>query len=315
MELLSVPKVFLIYLCRALVPAGLSPHYDCKLVGSFLSLQFAGPALALALVFGAAMLAVRYRRDLLIAYAWAVVPLLPAVNLRWMNQGDFLHDRYTYMAMLGIGLCLGAAFEYAHERYRGAAGLRLIPFMLVPAMAFASAIQSQFWANDMYLFSRAVRIAPKNEWAHLNHGNALMWRGRYAEAAQEALRSYELRPGWRSAQSAAFAYFENGDLAQSKRWYVTALQINSRLAPAWFTLGQIRMREHSPVDALAFFQNALQLQPEEEGYHYAMGAALEGLSRSAEALQAYQSELRLHPSYIPARQAVERLSAKAGSEK
>jgi tetratricopeptide (TPR) repeat protein len=306
--LLSIPKILLGYLRRTIVPTELSPHYDFKLVASIISWQFIGPVLVLAALSVMGFFLARRQRALALAYAWIIVPLLPALNLRWMNYGDFLHDRYTYLTIFGFALCVGAAFEFLSSRCAASGMLRLIPVILVLGLAFASAIQSQFWANDVYLFSRAVRIAPENEWAHLDYGAALMSRGRFTEAAQEAVRSYQLRQGWRSANSAAFAYFEANDLTQSKRWYVTALQVNPRIGVAWFTLGQIRLREQSPADALQFFSNALQLQPEEEGYHYALGVALEHLARSPEALAAYTTELKLHPSFRPAGEAVARLT-------
>ena len=59
---------------------------------------------------------------------------------------------------------------------------------------------------------------------------------------------------------------------------------------------------------MARLEKAILNKPEADGYHYAMGMALEQLSQRAAALAEYQTELRLHPYQTGARKAVERLS-------
>ena len=84
--------------------------------------------------------------------------------------------------------------------------------------------------------------------------------------------------------------------------------MNPTLAEAWFGLGQIRMEQQRPAEAVAFLDRAVANKPEADGYHYAMGLALEQISQRAAALVEYQTELRLHPYQTGARKAVERLS-------
>jgi tetratricopeptide (TPR) repeat protein len=184
----------------------------------------------------------------------------------------------------------------------------LLAMTLVAVLGFGSAVQSQFWANDVYLFSRAVQIAPNNEWAQLNYGVALSAREKYAEAAPHFARSYELRAGWYAADYAGFAYQKSGDLSQGERWFRLALQMNPTLADTWFGLGQIRMEQQRPSEAVPLLQKAIALKPDADGYHYALGLAFEQISQKSAALEAYQTELRLHPYQTGARKAIERLS-------
>ena len=96
--------------------------------------------------------------------------MLPTLNLRWMNEDDFIHDRYTYMSMLGVALLAGSAYSWVRRRWPELQSVRPLAAAMVVILAFASAIQSQYWANDVILFSRAVNRAPENEWAQLNYG-------------------------------------------------------------------------------------------------------------------------------------------------
>jgi tetratricopeptide (TPR) repeat protein len=306
--LLTVPKLLLFDLYRMVFPVGLSPHYDLRLVQA-VGAQFYLPFVLMVLLAGVLAFVAKRHPSNLIAAAWLLFPLLPTLNLRWLNQDDFAHDRYLYMSLFGAATLLSSAYIALRKKLPNA---RLLPFLgglLVIAMAFAAAIQSQYWANDVHLFWRAVTVAPRNEWAHLNYGSALSARGRFTEAAAQFVESYQLRPSWQAAEYAGYSYRQVGDLARAEHWFKTATEANPELATAWFGLAQIRLEQHQPEQAVVLLKKALLLQPDADGYHYALGAALEQLSRPAEALDEYETELRLHPYQTGARAAIQRLEA------
>ncbi|HXY25429.1 MAG TPA: hypothetical protein VEI73_12310, partial [Candidatus Acidoferrum sp.] len=311
---LTAPKIALFELYRAILPMGLSPHYDFRPVDASNLSQVVLPLIGFLALIVLAVLAARRAQWLWAAFAWLLLPLLPSLNLRWVNEDDFVHDRYMYMSMLGVALLAGAGFSALKQRWPENRMIPLLAVVLVVGLGFASALQSQYWANDVYLFSRGVQIAPNNEWAQLNYGAALSAREKFAEAAPHFARSYELKAGWHAADYAGFAYEKSGDLAQAERWFGLALQLDPTLADAWFGLGQIRMEQHRPGDAVVFFQKAISLQPDADGFHYELGVAFEQSSQKDAALEAYQTELRLHPYQTGARKAIERLSANSSSK-
>jgi tetratricopeptide (TPR) repeat protein len=308
--LLTAPKLLLFDLYRVFFPIGLSPQYDFRPIESA-GTEFIFTIGILAALAWLAIAAARRNPQLWIAYAWLVFPLLPTTNLAWMNQDDFVHDRYMYMSMLGVALLAGFAYAALQRRWPHTRLVPLLCIVLIAGMGFASAIQSQYWANDVFLFSRAVNIAPRNEWSHLNYGSALSERKRFSEAAAQFVESHKLQGGWQAADSAAYSYQSSGDIWQAEHWFTVAAQENPELADAWFGLAQIRLEQHRPDDAISFLQKALAIQPDAEGYHYALGTALEQVSRASDALEAYQTELRLHPYQTGARKAIERLESSA----
>ena len=309
--LLSAPKIILFNLYRVIYPRGLSPQYDLRLIGSPATSGFPLSALALAALIALAIMAARRDSRLWVALAWLVLPVLPTLNLRWMNEDDFIHDRYLYMSMLGVGLLVGFAYSGIRKKWPEQNLLRPIAACIVAVFAFASAIQSQYWANDVILFSRAVNRAPENEWAQLNYGSALSARNKFAAAAPYFVRSYELKPGWRAADFAGFAYQQAGDLPEAERWFNAALQMDPKLATAWFGLGQIRLLQHRPQDAVPYFQKTLEFEPTAQGVHYELGSALEQASQRPAAIEEYKIELRLHPDQTGARKALEQLESGA----
>lgn len=308
-NLWSAPRILLFDLSRVILPMGLSPHYDLRLIERASSAEFLVTALTLIALVSLTVAAGRSNPRLWVAVAWLILPLLPTLNLRWMNEDDFVHDRYLYMSLLGAALLAGFGYAWLRRKWPELNLIRPLAVVIVVILAFASAIQSQYWANDVALFSRGVDRAPQNEWAQLNYGAALSTRGKYADAAPHFVRSYELKPGWRAASFAGFTYQQSGDLAQAERWFRTALQQDPNLATAWFGLAQIRLLQHRPQEAIPWLQKALELQPNADGYHYALGSALEQVSRRSDAIEEYKVELRLHPYQEGARKALDRLQA------
>jgi tetratricopeptide (TPR) repeat protein len=304
--LLSAPRILLFDLYRVVVPIGLSPQYDFHLVGSF-NMDFFLFAAVLAALIALAVVAAQRYPQIWVALAWLILPILPTLNLRWMNQGDFIHDRYTYISMLGVALLTGTAYRWVIDKWSGRKLVQPLAVALVLSLAFASAIQSQYWANNLVLFSRAVSRAPENEWAQLNYGSALSTRGKYSEAASHFVRSYELNPGWRAADFAGFAYQHSGNLEQAERWFTTALQQSPNLAIAWFGLAQIRLQQHQPLEAIDYLKKAIEFEPDADGFHYLMGTALEQTSQLSQAADEYRTELRLHPGQTASRDALDRI--------
>jgi tetratricopeptide (TPR) repeat protein len=315
---LSAPKVVLFNLYRVVIPIGLSPHYDFHLIKSP-GPQFLLTLLALIALATLAILAATRDSRLWVAFAWLIFPMLPTLNLRWMNEDDFIHDRYLYMSMLGAALLAASAYAWIRDwiksKWPAMQLFRPLAACVVVMLAFASAIQSEYWATDVTLFARAVDRAPGNEWAQLNYGSALSARGKFADAAPHFARSYELKPGWRAADFAGFAYQQSGDLARAENWFRTALQLDPSLANAWFGLSQVSLLQHLPEQAITYLRKALELEPSADGYHYALGTALEQISQPAAAIQEYKTELRMHPSQTGARKALDRLEASTATGK
>lgn len=294
--LFTAPKILLFQLWHVIFPVGLSPHYNLRALNTVALAQSLLLYCTVVVLAGVAVFIIQKSCRLAVAFAWLILPLVPSLNLRWLNEDDFVHDRYMYMSMLGAALLAGAAFSVLTRRWPTR---RLIPglgFALIIALAFGSAIQSQFWANNLALFCRGVAIAPHNEWAQLDYGASLAQRDRFAEAADHFVLSYNLKPGWRAAADAAFAYRVSNQPTPAERWYNQALRLNPSNPDAWFGIGQIRIAQNQPAAALLFFRKALELNPSGVGFHAAVGHALDRLGQHDAAVKQYQAELQLHPT-------------------
>jgi protein O-mannosyl-transferase len=306
--LLSAPKVLLFDFYHVVVPVGLSPQYVLQLI-THPNSQFIIFLSAFAIVAALAIVLALCDSRLWVAYAWLVFPLLPTLNLGWMNEDDYIHDRYMYMSMLGVALLAGLAFAWLRQKWPRQILIRPLAAALALILAFSTTTQSQYWANDVILFSCSVTRAPRNEWAQLNYGSALSARGEYSQAAVHFVSSYEIKPGWRAADFAGFSYLQIGDFDQAEQWFDEALKYDPRLGIAWFGLGQTRLAQHQPEQAIPYFRKALEFDPTADGFHYELGTALEAVSQRKEAMEEYKTELQLHPHQTAASTAIERLES------
>lgn len=320
--LLTVPRLALFYLLKLLVPVGLSAHYQPIHVVSPASLQFVIPSFVLAGLGVAAMTlwskwksaaeddfaVAHFRSFVLVAAAWLVIPILPALNLSLLVDHDPLHDRYAYLSVFGAALLVAAVWLIISERWPAAITIARPLFLVMTAlMAFCSAIQSQFWANDSALFARAVMIAPANPWAHWNYGAALDSRGLYVGALAEYSRSYDLVPDFRTAAAAGVAAEQLERWPEAEEWFRRSLKLDEDQGESWFQIGHLFLAQHRPAHAIPYLKRAIQLAPTAAGYHYDLASALEQGGRDDEALDQYRAEVSLHPEQVGAQEGVKRL--------
>lgn len=310
--LLGAPVLALFYLEKLLLPVGLSAHYQPIAATSVPSAQFWIAVVAFAALFAAgftfhkALFGERSHSG--VALAWLVVPIIPALNLALLVQDDPLHDRYAYLSVFGAALLATALWLRARECWSSNI-LRPALLIALVAMAFGSAVQSQYWSNNSVLFARAVTMAPSNPWAHWNYGAALHARGKYAEALAHFEKAYELVPDWRTAAYAGVAAQQLEHWPQAEQWFERSLQLKQDAAETWFDLGHTKLSANDPAGAIPALQHAIQLAPAGAGYHYDLGVALERTGRTGEAREQYRAELGAHPEQQAARQALQRLQA------
>jgi tetratricopeptide (TPR) repeat protein len=317
--LLTAPRLALFYAEKILAPFGLSANYEPVHAISARSMGFWLPALILsAIIAGAAVLYFRWLRgsDLKprsfpVAMGWLIIPMLPALNLALLVQQDPLHDRYAYISVFGAALLAAAIWLTVSERWPAAVTIaRPLFFAIAVAMAFGSAIQSQFWANDSVLFARAITIAPHNPWPHWNYGAALNRRGKYAEALAEFAASYELAADFRTAAAAGLAAEQLERWPEAEEWLRRSLRLNEETGESWFQMGHLFIAEHRPAHAVPYLKRAVQLAPSASGYHYDLASALEQTGRDSEALDQYLAEVAVHPEQAAAQEGVKRLEGR-----
>ena len=227
----TFPILVLFYVKTLLWPWGLSPSYPLRYVT-----EWSVPALLALLGAGllvlAAAWATRGRAVLRFAVLWTAAALLPALNIFSFREYYLVHQRYLYLAVLG--LCLAVAWALATAVSSPAARRAL--FGGVMLLWSASTVHhDRFWATDTALWRRIVEVDPGNpagfDWlgtraleaGDLDGAEALFHRSLAADASSPL--------GARNL--AVLLHLRRGRPAEALPYYERALAAFQRLEPRY----------------------------------------------------------------------------------
>jgi len=314
--MLTWPVVSVFYLRELLLPWRLSFYHDV-----FAAHGVSQPLLIGALALLVAMAALFWwwarrssRHGLIVtALVWLVLPLLPVFNLRVMTPGQLVADRYLYLPSAGFCLLLVVVALELLERYRSERAWRLGSTLVVAASlvyVFVVFTNQTAWASEVLLYKNAVEMAPRNATAARNLGVAYVDKGDLDQGIRWLERSSQLDPESPDTQFAlSQAFYLKGDFSAACQYIRRALQRDPQRAQGWLLASQIALDSGNSEGALAAAQRAQQLWPQGEGYQTILGLVQlhRGDRKSAE--EAFRRELALHPDYIPARVALEKLQS------
>jgi hypothetical protein len=187
------PRIWALYAQFIVFPRGLCAHYGIH------SLRHLGLAVSIvivaAVVVGAAFFAWQ-RRSAVIGIAFVVFGLAPVSNLIPIYIPAA--DRYLYMPMAGVAICLGVLMTMI-------AGGRAAPWrrVLVPgvvvavcaALAVVTVRRERVWGDSVRLWQDTAQKNPRSHTAANNLGYALYELGRYDEAAASWSRAIHVTGG------------------------------------------------------------------------------------------------------------------------
>ncbi|HEX6576380.1 MAG TPA: tetratricopeptide repeat protein [Gemmatimonadaceae bacterium] len=263
------------YLADLFWPAGLAAFYP-----------FSRPSglyvvVALLIVIGVSavsLLHARKRPYILTGWAWFLGTLIPVIGI--VQVGDQARaDRYTYVPAVGIFIVitwLGAELAARSSLYRWASTALAAGALSV--LTCLSIKQTEYWRNNMLLFSHAVDVTKNNYRAEALLGVAYSARERH----EEAIKHYDKSLAIREANA----------------------EVHLNRGGSLYTLGR-------KAEALVEFEKAVRYKPDAAVNHYNYALLLNEAGRTREALSEAQIAARLNPSSAQFREAVDVIASNA----
>jgi len=227
-----------------------------------------GAGLLLLVVFLAAWLTRRNHPYFLMGWCWYVGVLVPMIGLVQVGFQS-IANRYTYVPLIGICICLAWGAYTLTQRWR----YQFQVLLLLAAAAIAicipvTRVQIGYWKNSEILFEYAS-VVIKNNWvAHGRLGLVLSKEGRLDDAIRE---------------------------------YREALRLKPDDADTHYDLGNALCRKQLWDEAISQYREDLKLNPDDAGGHNNLGVALFHKGNLNEAVSEFQETLRLKPDYADAR--------------
>ena len=232
------------YLDKIIWPFDLAVFYPHPGTPSFA--RVAGALIFLAAMTGLIVWRARWRPYLLVGWLWFVGTLLPVsgvLQAGWQGMAD----RFVYFPSVGLFLIL--AFALGDILATGRRRLAICMSCVAPVVAVLSVLsvrtmeQVTYWQNSLTLWEHARRVTPDNFYTRFSYGAALLDVGRVDEAAEQFVRSLELKPDHPFGHyELGLARREQGRLDEAIASWTTALRLAPEYAEARLALAEAQAR-------------------------------------------------------------------------
>ena len=299
--LLTIPAVFLRYTRMLFVPYPLAVVYDSKYVESSADPRFWAAALGAVAILTAAAWLVRSSTAGRRALVFAVLFLLPVLNLRaFRPQESLLHDRYLYLPSVAfcILIAMGAGWLAARFGERERAVFASLIAVVAVSCFLLTFNQNLTWQSEAAMTENALRVTPNWPFLHNYIGAYAFEQNRYADAERAYNDALAADPNYYDALS------NLGDIYRvQKRWpeaertYLRAIAAGSPYADTYFNLAVVYTSQLRYHDAEQPLQQALEIQPSKTDARYNLGYIYGMQGKTSEAEQAYSKTLEYKPSY------------------
>ena len=171
----TCPLALSFYLRHLFWPFPNSIFYPLRPVDSWSTQQVLAPLLATSVAGLAIYILTRRSRVAAFGAVLLALPVLPLLDLRALPKGDFVHDRYLYLPVAGLGILAVMALRRLPQH-------RLILLAAAGAVALCTLKASTIWQDKSTLYTQALRVAPDSYRAKELLGTELMQQRQFADA-------------------------------------------------------------------------------------------------------------------------------------
>lgn len=332
------------YLGKALWPRDLAllyPHPMFAING--LHAVIAGAVLIAITVL---VLIARRHRYLPFGWFWFLGTLVPMIGLVQAGvQG--MADRYAYIPFIGlfVAVCWGLA-DFAESRYLPDAVVAAASGLALVALFWVSHQQIGYWHDNVTLWSHTLAVTQKNFGAEDSLATALIAEGRTDEAAEhfrnalrinaadpignlnlafyaqqhgnydDAIRGYTLVLRLTSnpqvlamaLTNRGYAFYALKQYEVARQNFAAALVQVPEQARALVGLGLVSQKSQEMAQAAAYYRQAVELQPSDEGY-LLLAQALDSMGQTEAARAARNQASRMSRDLDQAARSVKELLA------
>lgn len=155
--------------------------------------------------------------------------------------------------------------------------------------------------------AQIVKFKPKDEVMLTKIGDALMSKGRAAEAVWFFSRAADLKPDHRTRYNLGCALLAAGKYDEAVTQLTESLRLRSDNAQAQNNLASALAQKGDLEGAIVHYEEAVRINPDLADAHVNMGIILKRQGRNREAFEQFSEALRIDPKYEKARRNLELL--------
>ncbi|MBI5480300.1 MAG: tetratricopeptide repeat protein [Deltaproteobacteria bacterium] len=270
------------YVRLFVVPVGLCVDPEYPLSRTFLEPRVVMAVVGFVGVVGLCWWLRRRRPEVTFALGFFWLTLLPTSS--FLPIAEAVNEHRPYLGNAGLCLLAALLLGAVLPRLLGAKVARGAAVAVLVLLAALTVMRNRVWHDDLSLWQDVVRQAPRSGRAHLNHGLALLGRGRTDEALAEYNECARHWPGYSYCYiNRSIIYRERGEWTRA----LADLKIAERLTPTLFWVpfyqGVTQDAMGQPGAAAAAFARTLAISPGFADARYRRAQALQKLGRTGEA--------------------------------
>lgn len=293
---LTAPLSLVTFLRLWFLPYGMSAFYNCPYVTRLDLIHFATPVLLLLAVAAGIWFWSRRTRTPLITFAaiWALLGLMPVLDIRLMQEGDFIHIRFLYVPTVALALLVAIALSQLLPvlRFRIA-----LASALVIALALSASSQLGYFRDDEVFYQRGIVIAPDNRVPRNNLADDYIKDGHLDEATALLDDNLRRHPDfWMSNYNRGYIAYLHQNWPEVADYMGIAIADRAPELDAYVYRGFALLKLGHAQEAEQSVRHAIALRPTARNYHFVLGLILRQQQRWPEALAAFQQELAIDPA-------------------
>jgi protein O-mannosyl-transferase len=233
------------------------------------------------------------RRHLFMSAGIALTLISPLAVYCIFPLADVVAEHRAYITVLGSVIVLTAIILSMP---------RSLVFSCIMTVAFTWQTRERngVWTDAVRLWQDAERQAEDKVRPHFNLAGLYRTQGKIDRAVAEYDWIIRHHPGHPAAvTNLASMYVDANDLTKAEALLAPVIGREIQLAPAYSTLGIVRIRQHRFDEAQTLLRQAIQINPAQPLVHHNLGDVFVNQGKLENAIREYLEELQLNPNSLP----------------
>jgi Tfp pilus assembly protein PilF len=250
----------------------------------------------------------RRARPLSFGLLWFLLPLAPALNVRWIPTVVFT-ERYFYLPSVGLCWILGWGFLRLRARASArdvGARRRLAPAALATAFGILAALcalriitRNRDWRNNFTLYANTLAACPDAYYIRRDLGSSYWQIGDLDSAEREWRETLKVAPDHSmTLESLGLLYLKKQRYSEAMEFFKEALKFDPINGDAHLYLGVAYMDTHSLELAEPELRTAVSLVPMSSNARNALGELYMSEGRMEEAEEQFRQSIEIEPNIM-----------------
>ena len=290
------------YLYKIVWPCNLTSHYPMPAPFNISNPTILAAVIGTCILLPVLVVSLRWTRALLTGWLFFFVGLLPTMGIIGFTN-VLTSDKYAYLPSVGLLMFLVWFFKRITGYVTASFVRRCIAAVIILILTGSEFIATRrylyHWQDSERLNRHMLSFAPNVPGARLELANAILKKGKYAEAIELYKTEIEHSTNPVNAHlNLGLAYFLQGSYDQAIEQYRNVIRIREDFGRVHFHLANALRRKRQTAEAIEHFKKALLHSPDDVQAYSNLALLLVKQGQIDEAVSYYRKSLEIKPDSV-----------------